>query len=81
VTSERGQYVDEDTDVVEWSGREIGGLLTRFIHVPEIAERIGQLRGTWPFNETSNCEATNTRDTDYRQLAEKGKISSSVYIT
>jgi len=59
--------------VVDWSGREIASLLTRFIHHPEIAERLSRLRGTWPFNDTARCKATNTRDTAYRELAGEGK--------
>ena len=74
-------------DVVDWSGREVGRLLTRFIHTPEIAESLTRLRGTWPFNATAaRCKAINTRDTAYRDIAVQGFISDtirydSVYLT
>jgi len=76
VTAERvvRQSVEEDAGVVDWSGREIGSVLTRFIHLPDIAERLARLRGTWPFNVTTRCEATGTRDTAYREFAGQGKF-------
>jgi len=70
------QHVDEDPDKVDWTDREVGSLLTRFVHVPEIARRLAELSGTWPFNATYDCEATHTRDDDYRQIAAKGKERS-----
>lgn len=75
VTLERvgGQYVEEDADVVDRSRREIGSLLTRFIHLPEISERLARMRGTWPFNATYHCEARSTRDTDYRNFVKRGR--------
>jgi len=54
-----------DTD---WSEREIGHLLTRFMHIPDVAERLQRLRGTWPFKATFHCRSTKTRDMAYRKL-------------
>jgi len=59
-------------DEVDWSSRELGRLLTDHIHEPEVAATLTRLRGTWPFNATSHCQSTNTRDTAYRQLAGQG---------
>jgi len=67
-----GHSFDEDTGEVDWSGRELGRLLTRYIHDPEIAEKLENLRSTWPFNITSHCRSTNTLDTDYRKFAVQG---------
>jgi len=58
--------------VVDWSGREVGRLLTRFIDDPAVAEQLMRLRGTWPFNVTSRCKQVNTLDTDYREFSQQG---------
>ena len=69
-----GYYFDEDMGEVDWSGRELGRLLTDHMHEPEVAETLTRLRGTWPFNATSHCQSTNTRDTAYRQIAGQGLV-------
>jgi len=63
------QCFEEDPGEVDWSGREVGRLLTRHIDDPLIAESLARLRGTWPFNATSKCRSINTRDIGYRQIA------------
>ena len=74
------QYVEEDADVVDWSGREVGHLLTRFIHYPEIAERLKPLRGKWPFDVQTRCRSTKTRDIAFRKFAQRGRPTAVVVV-
>ena len=70
------QSFKKDRGTVDWSKSEVGRLLTRFIDQPEIADKLRRLRGTWPFNDTYRCDSMNTRDNAYRNLAERGFMSS-----